>query len=135
VPVAACALVLGITGCGGDGGPRDEEVIRGWVQAVSAGRYERAAGYFAPGAIVEQVEEIRLDTTADAVAFNRALPCRADLTDVEDEGDTSLAAFRLRRGPGGPCEGAARVRFTIRDGLIREWRQLPEAPAPPGAST
>lgn len=130
--VVACALAL--AACGGDEGPSDEEVIRGWVQAVSAGRYVRAAEYFAPGAVVEQVEELSLETRADALAFNRGLPCRADLTDVEDEGDTSLAAFRLRRGPGGPCEGAARVRFTIRDGLIHEWRQLPEAP-PPGQST
>jgi hypothetical protein len=102
---------------------------------VSAGRYERAAEYFAPGAVVEQAAEIRLETLADALAFNSGLPCKADLTDVEDEGETSLAAFRLRRGPGGPCEGAARVRFRIRDGRIHEWRQLPEEPPAPGEST
>jgi hypothetical protein len=129
------AASVALAGCGGDSGPSDEEVIRGWVEAVSAGRYEQAAEYFAPGAVVEQLEEIRLGTRADAEEFSRSLPCRADLTDVDDEGDTSLAAFRLRRGPGGPCSGAARVRFTIRDGLIREWRQLPEAPAAPGEST
>ena len=134
-PAAAVLAALALAGCDGDEGPSDEEVIRGWVEAVSAERYERAAGYFAPGAVVEQAEEFVLDSFADALAFNSGLPCKADLTDVEDEGDTSLAAFRLRRGPGGPCEGAARVRFTIRDGLIREWRQLPEPPPAPAEAT
>ena len=110
----------------------DREVIDGWVRAVADRRYERAAGYFAPGAVVEQLGEIRLRTRSDAIALNRSLPCSAELTDVEDEGATSLAAFRLLPGPGGPCEGSARVRFTIRGGLIREWRQLPEPAAPRG---
>ena len=110
----------------------DREVIDGWVRAVARRRYERAAAYFAPNAVVEQLGEIRLRTRSDAIAFNRGLPCSAELTDVEDEGETSLAAFRLLPGPGGPCEGSARVRFTIRDGLIREWRQLPEPGTPEG---
>lgn len=110
----------------------DREIIDGWVRAVADRRYERAAAFFAPGAVVEQLGEIRLRTRSDAIAFNRSLPCSAELTDVEDEGDTSLAAFRLLPGPGGPCDGSARVRFTIRDGLIREWRQLPEPAAPRG---
>ena len=54
---------------------------------------------------MEQAEELRLADRDAAVAFNRSLPCKADVTDVEDEGDTVLAAFRLRDGPGGPCDG------------------------------
>lgn len=115
-----------------DRGASDREVIDGWVTALAGRRYERAAAYFAPNAVVEQLGEIRLRTRSDAIVFNRSLPCSAELTDVEDEGDTSLAAFRLLPGPGGFCEGSARVRFTIRDGLIREWRQLPEPAGPRG---
>ena len=54
------------------------------------------------------------------------------MTDVEDEGGTVLAAFRLRDGPGGPCEGSARVRFTFRGDKFSEWRQLVEQPQPQG---
>ena len=54
------------------------------------------------------------------------------MTDVDDEGDDLLAAFRLRDGPGGRCRGIARVRFRFRNGKFTEWRQLPEAEAPPG---
>jgi hypothetical protein len=122
-----------------DAGPKpgqsvEEQVVRGWSQAVNRGEYERAADFFAPGAVVEQVAELRLRTHADAVAFNRGLPCRADVTDVKFEGRSTLAAFRLRTGRGGECTegGRARVRFVIRDDRILEWRQLPPQPAPPG---
>ena len=137
---ALALLALGLAACGGgdDDGPGEEEVIRGWITALNEGKYERAASYFAPDALVEQVEEVRLRGRDDAVEFNRSLPCRADLTDVEDEGRTTLAAFRLRAGRGGRCgpgDGAgesARVRFLIEDGRILEWRQLLEAPVPEG---
>ena len=75
---------------------------------------------------------MRLGDRDAAIAFNRSLPCKADVTDVEDEGDTVLAAFRLRDGPGGPCDGAARVRFRFRDGKFSEWRQLAEPAQPEG---
>ena len=139
--LSALALgAVGLTACGGGGddGPSEEEVIRGWSGALNAGKYERAASYFAPGAVVEQQREFRLPDREAAIFFNRTLPCRADVTDVEDEGRTTLAAFRLREGRGGRCgpgNGAgesARVRFVIEDGRILEWRQLPEAPVPEG---
>lgn len=156
---AICAaLALAVAGCGDDegtdeprgergataadrrGGPApgqgaDERVIRGWNQAVNLGRYDRAADFFAPGAVVEQLVEVTLDTRADAIAFNRSLPCRADVTDVErEDGDSTIAAFSLREGRTGGCEegGSARVRFVIRGGEIEEWRQLPTPPVPQG---
>jgi hypothetical protein len=118
-------------------GASDERLIRGWITALNGGRYVRAASYFARGAIVDQGQEIHLSTRAAAIVFNRSLPCKADLTDLKDEGSTTLAAFRLRKGRGGPgarCDGGARVRFRIRRGKFTEWRQLPESAAPPGQS-
>ncbi|HWH43477.1 MAG TPA: nuclear transport factor 2 family protein [Thermoleophilaceae bacterium] len=154
---ALAALALGLGGCGGSDseprlpapppsaddlapdppGPRpsrnasDAEVIRGWSAALNAGRFEHAASFFAPGAVIEQGLEETLDTRAEAIAFNASLPCRGEVTDIEDEGATSLAAFRLGEGRGGACPegGVARVRFRIDDGLIHEWRQLAEDPA------
>jgi hypothetical protein len=141
---ALVALVGAIAGCGSQGEqrkpaparrqPSDAHLIRGWSRALNAGDYRRAAAYFARGAVVEQTQEVRLRSRAAAIVFNSGLPCRADVTGVEDEGATSLASFRLKRGPGGPCNGSARVRFTIKRGKFTEWRQLPEAPTPPGTS-
>ena len=110
----------------------EERVIRGWLLALGREDYDGAAYYFAPGALVDQGEPYRLKNQAAARTFNASLPCRADLTQTKDEGPTVLASFSLREGPGGPCSGVVQVRFTIRDGKFREWRQLPERPEPAG---
>jgi len=114
--------------------PSDAAAIRDWIRSLNAGEYDRAASYFARNAIVEQVREMRLPNHQAAVNFLRGLPCRADVTTIKDEGATSLASFKLRRGPGGPCKGGARVRFRIKHGKFTEWRQLLEPAAPPGTS-
>jgi hypothetical protein len=114
--------------------PSDAAAIRDWIRSLNAGEYDRAASYFARNAIVEQVTEMRLPTHQAAVNFLRGLPCRADVTKITDEGATSLASFKLRRGPGGPCEGSARVRFKVKRGKFTEWRQLLEPAPPPGTS-
>jgi hypothetical protein len=148
---AALALLAAVTiaGCGGGDDPKrpaerppqsaspgtapsDGAAIRDWSRSLNAGEYERAASWFAKNAIVEQSRTIRLPNHAAALLFNRTLPCRADVTAIEDEGATSLASFKLRRGPGGACKGTARVRFTIKHGRFTQWRQLPEPAAPPG---
>jgi len=157
VRAATLLLALALGGCSlGDGddgsdrpgagsGPRSEErvqprkgesgearAIRRWSAALNNGRFDLAASFFAENALVEQTEELRLRDRDAAVAFNRSLPCKADVTDVKDEGETVIAAFRLRDGPGGPCDGAARVRFRFREGKFSEWRQLTEPAQPPG---
>jgi hypothetical protein len=114
--------------------PSDAAAIRDWIRSLNAGEYDRAASYFARNAIVEQVSEMRLPNHQAAVDFLRGLPCRADVTTIKDEGTTSLASFKLRRGPGGACKGSARVRFRIKHGKFTEWRQLAEPAAPPGTS-
>jgi hypothetical protein len=111
----------------------ETRLIRGWLLALDRSDYAGAAYYFAPGAIIDQGDPYRLPDESAARAFNASLPCRADLIDVKDEPGTVLASFRLRRGPGGPCSGVVRVRYTIRDGKFREWRQLPSDEPPPGA--
>lgn len=136
----AVALALAVAGCDGDydgGAPRPErpeQVVRAWIAALNAGDFDRAAGLFARGAIVEQTQQVRLPDRAAAEAFNRGLPCRADVTDIEGEGGRLLADFRLREGRDGQCAegGSAQVRFVIRDGKIREWRQIPSRPIAPG---
>jgi hypothetical protein len=114
------------------GAEYEKRVIRGWLLALGRDDYGGAADYFARGALIDQGEPYRLRGPAAARIFNASLPCRADLAGVDDEpGPRSLASFRLREGPGGPCSGIVKVRFTIRSGKFTEWRQLPEEPVPP----
>ena len=111
----------------------EERIVRAWITALNEGDYDRAARYFAKGAIVDQGRPITLPNAAAARFFNRSLPCRAELVGVEDEpGPKALAAFTLSDGPGGPCEGRVQVRVTVKDGLFTEWRQLPEEAQPSG---
>jgi hypothetical protein len=111
----------------------EERIVRAWITALNEGDYDRAARYFAKGAIVDQGRPIKLPNAAAARFFNRSLPCRAELVDVKDEpGPRALASFALSEGPGGPCKGRARVRVTVKDGLFTVWRQLPEGPEPSG---
>jgi hypothetical protein len=133
------ALVTALAGCESEPSePRPEpgersvsRLIGDWLQALEAGDYERAATFFAPGAIVDQGRPFRLRGRAAARFFNATLPCRADLVGVEDEpGAQALASFELRTGPGGPCSGTVRVRFTIRGGRFTGWRQLPQPAGP-----
>lgn len=115
------------------GGEYEKRVIRGWLLALGRNDYTGAADYFAVGAIIDQGDPFRLRSRAAARIFNASLPCRADLAGVQDEpGPKSLASFRLRAGPGGPCSGIVKVRFTITEGKFTEWRQLPEEPEPTG---
>ena len=154
--VLVCALALlfavAFTGCslGGDeasdaprtpaGSPRPDEpgaearAIRAWSAALNRGDFARAASHFARNALVEQTAVLRLPTREAAIAFNRSLPCRADVTDVKRRGSTVVAAFRLRPGasPSRGCSGAARVRFRFRGDKFTEWRQLPEPTTPGG---
>jgi hypothetical protein len=113
---------------------RAEQLIQAWLAALELKDYERAASYFARGALVDQGQPFRLATRADAITFNRGLPCRAHLTGVRRERHTALATFLLSNGPGGSCNGSVRVRFTIRDGRFTVFHQLLDDSAAPSVS-
>jgi hypothetical protein len=109
----------------------DGRVIRGWLLALERQDYEQAAYYFAPNALIDQGRPFRLRTKSDAFVFNASLPCRADLIRLKGGGAHVLATFRLREGPGGPCSGLVKVRYTISKGKFTEWRQLEEPEGQP----
>jgi hypothetical protein len=113
-------------------------VIAGWANALRHGDVERAAGYFALPAIVEQSDKLQLATREDARTFNAALPCGARLLEVQHDGRFIVGTFRLTERPGQTCltSGAlVRVAFVILDEHFTEWRQLPDTPgATPGPS-
>lgn len=142
---AALAASLALAACGGgDGestttaridlpsGHRAVRVIDRWVRTLRKGDVRAAAGYFALPSIVQNgTPPLELKTRADAIEFNRSLPCGAVLIGTRPRGRFIAASFRLTERPGpGTCGsgvgGVARTAFLIRDGKIVQWRRLPD---------
>ena len=144
-PAVLAALALLAAGCGGDEssdadlgieapeGSHDQVVvINDWVETLSDGDVEHAADFFALPSVVENgTPPLRLSTHRDAVAFNRSLPCGAELVRASADGDLITATFELTERPGGDCGpgvgGLARTSFRIEDDKITEWRRIPDA--------
>ncbi len=144
-------LVVGVCACGSGGddeerrraGPppvtREEvAVIRGWSDALRAGRVREASRYFDIPALVSNPAPVFRLVDRDAVRqFNRGLPCGAVLVGTERGTNTLvIATFRLTERPGrGSCgtgTGAfARTAFLIRRGLIVQWLRMADPGAPP----
>ena len=130
------AATLLASGCGA-GGRSAEDVVRAWSRALNAGDNEAAAALFAPGARVVQGGLVTvLATHADAVRWNRGLPCSGKIVDLERSGNDVTATFVLGDRPASACDGpgdrAAAV-FRIRGGHIVLWHQVP-APEPGGVT-
>jgi hypothetical protein len=138
---AATGLVCSCGGGGGDGSskpsiPAGHEavaVIEGWVEALSAGDVEGAADYFALPSVAENgTPPLTLRSRADAITFNRSLPCGARLVRAQPLGRFIAATFRLTDRPGGDCGPGtgrlARTAFVVRGGKIVQWRRLPSPP-------
>lgn len=120
-----------VSSVSGDADPAKVEVIARWAQALSDGDVEEAAGYFElPSVVQNGTPPLRVRTREDAVAFNEALPCGAELTEAETKGRFTVATFELTERPGegecGPGTGeSASTAFVIEDSLIVEWRRVP----------
>jgi hypothetical protein len=115
-------------------------VIRAWANTLRRGEVERAASYFAVPAIVQNgTPPLELTSRAQVRDFNAALPCGARVLRTYGSGRYTTAVFRLTERPGaGRCgQGTgltARTRFLVREGKIREWRRVPDEPAPSAPS-
>lgn len=122
-------------GCGGGTATSPESVVREWSDALNAGDNERAADLFARGAqVVQGTEVVLLQTHADAVDFNSALPCSGKIVEVTTNEDTATATFLLGNRKTSHCDAPGQkavAAFKVLHGKIVLWHQLPSpAPAP-----
>ncbi len=144
VVAAGLLTALALAGCGGGNGGGETSspagelppghasvlVIDEWVKALSRGDVSGAADLFALPSVVDNgTPPINLRSRADAVLFNRSLPCGGKLVRARPDGRYIAATFRLTERPGGDCGSGvgelARTAFLIRDGKIVEWHRLP----------
>jgi limonene-1,2-epoxide hydrolase len=136
-PRLALALLptVVLAGCGSTP-PSPESVVRAWSQELNSGDNQAAAKLFAPGAeVVQAGTTMRLDTQAEAIAWNAALPCSGRLVSIKTTGDTTRATFILGDRPQSKCDGPgsrATAIFRVRRGKIVLWHQTSATPAPVG---
>jgi hypothetical protein len=124
---------------GGNVDPADVGVVLAWATTLQRGDVAGAAEFFAlPSAVANGTRPAELTTRAQVRAFNRSLPCGAELIDTRAAAaDFFVATFRLTERPGGDCGSGtghtARTAFHVTDGLIDHWlrvEDLEQAPAP-----
>jgi hypothetical protein len=130
----------------GNGPPdaRARRVIRAWLDALNHDDIERAASYFAlPSKFQNGTPVLTVDTQAERIAVNLALPCGAKATEMRRAGEFTIVTFRLIDRPGGECGqgvgGKARGAIRVARDKIAEWYRLPDRPggeqiAPPAPS-
>lgn len=120
---------------GGEEPPSPEDVVRAWSRALNAGDNGAAADLFAQGAQIEQASlRLTVRTRADALAWNRSLPCSGRIVELVTTGDDATATFVLGNRGTSACDapgGRVTATFRVRDGKIVLFRQLPAGTVPP----
>jgi hypothetical protein len=162
--LAWIAVTIGIAGCGtsdadrfelrtpGSAGPVVREpttpdkptaqevgVIRGWADALRAGKVGKASAFFALPAYVSSGTPVLTLSNRRAVRqFNSGLPCGAKLVrTIRGQGPFVVGTFRLTERPGrGRCgDGVGNLAWTafeIERRQIKRWYRVPK---PRGSET
>jgi hypothetical protein len=124
-----------LAGCGSTP-PSAESVVRAWSQQLNVGDNQGAAKLFAPGAeIVQAGTTLRLNTQAEAIAWNAALPCSGRIVSIKSSGNTTRATFILGNRQKSKCDGPgqkATAIVRVKNGKIVLWHQTSATPAPVG---
>ncbi len=136
LPLVLPLLATGVlAGCGSTP-PSAESVVRAWSQQLNVGDNQGAAKLFAPGAeIVQAGTTLRLNTQAEAIAWNAALPCSGRIVSIKSSGNTTRATFILGNRQKSKCDGPgqkATAIVRVKNGKIVLWHQTSATPAPVG---
>lgn len=119
----------------GDAPEEDVQVVRSWLEELSAGEVERAATRFAIPARFQNFSSVAvIRTRAEALAVTDSLPCGAEMTEAGGADGFVVYEARLTERPGGACGagtgGVVRGAVLVRDGRMVEWYRLPDRSRP-----
>jgi limonene-1,2-epoxide hydrolase len=130
------AVAAATAGCGSNP-PSTESVVRAWSQALNSEDNQGAANLFAPGAeIVQGDRVVTLRTHAEAVEWNRELPCSGRIVSIKSTDHTATATFELGDRSDSRCDGPgqrATAIFRVVNGKIVLWHQT-ATPTPPSST-
>ncbi len=108
----------------------DLAVVKRWLAALTQGDIPKAAGTFADGAVVQNLNPpVILEDEAARLAFNAGFPCGAEIVTASSVKGYLIVTYRLTDressacdGPGGSAAGAIKVE----GGKMTEWYRLPD---------
>jgi limonene-1,2-epoxide hydrolase len=120
--------VIVLAGCGSST-PSPADVVNEWAQALRTDDNERAASLFAPNAgVIQGNQLIRFRTHAQAVEWNRRLPCSGRVVGVHVQGSAATATFRLANRKHHRCADPPNAEvvavFVVEHGKIVLWVQI-----------
>jgi limonene-1,2-epoxide hydrolase len=129
VPAAlALAAATVLTGCGHHAAPTPRQVVYARSAAINSGNDKAAAALFATDSeVVQGTLALVLHSPADALRFNRALPCAGKIVAVTVDGAEVTATFELGERPGHTCDGPgaqATAIVKVEHGKITLWHQV-----------
>jgi hypothetical protein len=119
----------------GDAPAPEEAVVRGWLEALSAGRVAQAARLFAVPSRFQNFSTVaRIRTPRQALAVTASLPCGAEVTEIGGAEGFVIYEAELTDRPGGDCGqgvgGVVRGAVRVEDGRMTEWYRLPDRSQP-----
>ena len=114
-----------------------EQVVRAWSAALNRSDNRTAASLFVDGSKIAQGDvEYTLASREERIAFNSGLPCSGLIVDLHASGEDVTATFELGERPNHRCDAPGvktTAVFTVRNGRIIAFRQLPAPEQGPAA--
>ena len=113
----------------------EEAVVRGWLEALSAGRVRQAARLFAVPSRFQNFSSVaRIRSARQALVVTASLPCGAEVMEVGAADGFVVYEAELTERPGGACGqgvgGVVRGAVRVEDGRMTEWYRLPDRSQP-----
>jgi hypothetical protein len=142
--IVACALVVtaatpaAALATPPAGAARMKAIVRAWSTNLNAGDNAAEAQLFAlPATMVQGAYVFRLVNAKQVAQWHAALPCSGKIVSIVVRGRFATAVFRLGNRKNSKCDAApgtlAAARFTIVNGKITVWEQVPPPSQGPAA--
>jgi len=112
-------------------------VVRAWSANLNSGDNAAEARLFSlPVTMIQGPYGYRLTTARQVAAWHAALPCSGRIVSITVRGRRATAVFRLGNRKTSKCDAPgtlAAARFTIVQGRITLWEQVPPPQQAPPA--
>ena len=112
-------------------------IVRAWSRYLNSGENAAEARLFSlPAVMIQGQFGYRLETAKQVASWHAALPCSGHIVSITVRGRYATAVFRLGNRKTSKCDAPgtlAAARFTIVDGKITVWQQVPPPSQGPSA--